>query len=375
MRIALVGTIASSIIGFRREFIMSALEQGHEVYAFATDYNQASKKLVEELGAVPIAYSLSRTGMNPLRDLIDTIRLVRIFKYIKPDLVFSYFVKPVIFGTIAAKIAGVKRRVGMLEGLGYIFTDQPEGQSAKIFFLRRVQVFLYKFSFRFLDNIIFLNQDDPKDLIEKYRINIRNISILGGIGLDLTQYPYVKPSLDNVSFLFIGRLLKEKGINEFLDAAKIVKKSHPEINFTVLGGLDEENPGALKLTVLKHLTDIGLINYPGHVSDMHFRIAQHSVFVLPSYREGLPRSTQEAMATGRPIITTDVPGCRDTVVDGLNGFLVPPWNPHLLATKMLFFIENPDQIEKMGLESYHMAQQKFDAFKVNKRLIELINLC
>lgn len=376
MRVAVIGTIASSILGFRRDLIKALLEQGHEVFALAMDFNDETKQLVRELGATPVNYALSRAGVNPIRDLLDTIKLAKILRSIQPDLVFSYFVKPVIFGTLAARLASVKRRVAMLEGLGFIFTEQPEGVSKKIHFLRKIQVFLYRLSFPLLDQIIFLNPDDPKDLIAKYKLKVKKVSVLGGIGLDLKSYPYAKPDLNKISFLFIGRLLKEKGINEFIAAGKIVKKLYPEVGFTILGGLDEENPGGLSAAELKHLVNTGLINYPGHVSNIYERIVQSSVFVLPSYyREGVPRSTQEAMAVGRPIITTNVPGCRETVIDGVNGFLIPPWDPQCLADKMIYFVKNQALIEKMGLESCHIAQQKFDAAKVNKRLIELLDLC
>lgn len=169
-------------------------------------------------------------------------------------------------------------------------------------------------------------------------------------------------------------MLKEKGVNEFIAAAKLVKNKYPDTTFTVLGGLDEGNPGAIQQGELDILVRSGVIDYPGQVTNVAERIAQASVFVLPSYREGVPRSTQEAMAIGRPVITTDVPGCRETVVDGVNGFLVKPWDQQALAEKMIYFIEHPEQIEPMGLESYRMAQEKFDADKVNQKLIDLLGL-
>ena len=375
MRIALIGTVASSIIGFRRELVKSLLDQGHEVYALAVDYTAETKEQVASLGAIPVAYRFNRAGMNPLRDLFDTLLLAKTLRCLAPDLVFSYFSKPVIFGTIAAALAGVKRRVAMLEGLGFIFTDQPEGIDLKMRFLRQVQVFLYRISFPFLERIIFLNPDDPIDLVGGYRLNVPKVDVLGGIGVDFKTYFYVKPQFEKVTFLFIGRLLKEKGINEFIDAARIVKRQYTDVSFTILGGLDIENPGGIKADVLRSLTESGLIDYPGHVVDIPARIASASVFVLPSYyREGVPRSTQEAMAIGRPIITTNVAGCRETVVDGINGFLIPPWDPQTLAEKMIYFIQNPARMEIMGLESYRMAREKFDAIQVNKRLMALLGL-
>ena len=374
MKIAIIGTVASSIIGFRRDFIIRLVSEGHQVFAFAVDYTEESALEVSSLGAVPVAYSFNRTGMNPVLDIIDMFRLSRKLAGVAPDIVFSYFVKPVIFGTFAAKLAGVKQCIAMLEGLGYIFTEQPEGISFKVRLLRLVQVSLYRISLPLLNKLIFLNHDDPIDLLVRYRINVRQVEVLGGIGLDLSLYPYVKPDVNELAFIFVGRLLKEKGIREFIEAAKIVMNSGSRVRCVVLGGLDECNPGGLKEAEVDELVRSGVIEYHGHVSDVSQWIAKCSVFVLPSYREGLPRSTQEAMAIGRAVITTDVPGCRETVIDGVNGFIVPPWQPKALAQKMLFFINNPKQIEVMGLASYELAQAKYDAAKVNERLIELVGL-
>lgn len=374
LKIVLIGTTAGCVIGFRADLIKALVAQGCRVFAFALDYTSETKQIIKNYGAEPVDYAFNRTGLNPFSDLRNTFKLAGQLKGIKPDLVFSYFAKPVIFGTIAAKLAGVERRVAMLEGLGFIFTDQPEGLSKKTRLLRQVQVFLYRLSSPLLERIIFLNSDDPNDLVAKHNIKVRNIEVLGGIGLDLSRYPYVKPNLKNISFLFVGRLLKEKGINEFIVAAKMVKQQYPDVTFTVLGGLDEGNPGGLKAVELNRLTESGVIDYSGYVTNVAERIAQCSVFVLPSYREGVPRSTQEAMAIGRPVITTDVPGCRETVIDGVNGFMVPPWQPKCLADKMIYFIEHPEQIEPMGLESYKLALEKFDAEVVNRKLIDILRL-
>ena len=235
----------------------------------------------------------------------------------------------------------------MLEGLGYVFTDLPTGVSKKQKILRAVQVFLYKFSFPYLEKIIFLNPDDPKDLIEKYNIKTKKVEVLGAIGLNLDEYSYSKPSLEKIRFIFVGRLLAEKGIFEYIKAAKIVKKDFPNVEFVVLGGLDEQNPGGLKKEELEQLLKDNIVIYPGFVKNVDEWIKYSSVFVLPSYyREGVPRSTQEAMAVGRAVITTDVPGCRETVVDGLNGFLIPPFDANALVEAMKKFIENPYLVKK-----------------------------
>ncbi|MDM1341446.1 glycosyltransferase family 4 protein [Acinetobacter pseudolwoffii] len=375
MKIVLIGTVASSLYGFRADLIQALLKKGHQVYAFTCVYTAEDLEKINQLGAIPVPYTFNRGGLNPLADMIATYQLSKKIKAINPNLVFSYFSKPVIFGTLAAKLAQVPHVIGMLEGLGYTFTAQPEGLSKKTQLIKKIQVFLYKIALPQLDQLIFLNPDDPKDLLEKYAINVKNVEVLGGIGLNLDHYKYSENFNSNISFIFIARLLAEKGIHDYIKAAKIVKEKYPSVKFTVLGAIDKEAFGSLKEEELESLVKTNIIEYPGHVSNVSEWIKNSSVFVLPSYyREGVPRSTQEAMAIGRAVITTDVPGCRETVVDGVNGFLVPKWDPEALAEKMIYFIEYPEQVRLMGAESYKIAVERFDAEKVNQRLVNILGL-
>ena len=374
--IVFIGTIASSIYDFRADLIRSLLKQGHQIYAFTSQYNAEDINKIEQLGAIPVTYTLNRGGLNPLADIVSTYQLLKKIKHINPDVVFSYFSKPVIFGTIAAKLAKVPCVIGMLEGLGYTFTEQPEGLSHKTKFIRYIQVFLYKIALPMLDQLIFLNPDDPKDLLETYSIKVKKVVILGGIGLNLQEYPY--QPVDDISlpikFLFIGRLLKEKGIHEFVQAAKLVKKQYPKTQFTILGQIDTFNIGALQQSELDDLIASNVVHYLGWVNNVKDWITNSHVFVLPSYREGVPRSTQEAMAIGRAIITTDVPGCRETVIQNRNGFIIPRWDSKALAENMIYFIENPKQIRFMGDESHKIALDKFDVVQVNQRLQNILGV-
>ncbi len=374
--IVFIGTIASSIYDFRADLIRSLLKQGHRIYAFTSQYNAEDINKIEQLGAIPVTYTLNRGGLNPLADIVSTYQLLKKIKHINPDVVFSYFSKPVIFGTIAAKLAKVPCVIGMLEGLGYTFTEQPEGLSHKTKFIRYIQVFLYKIALPMLDQLIFLNPDDPKDLLETYSIKVKKVVILGGIGLNLQEYPY--QPVDDISlpikFLFIGRLLKEKGIHEFVQAAKLVKKQYPKTQFTILGQIDTFNIGALQQSELDDLIASNVVHYLGWVNNVKDWITNSHVFVLPSYREGVPRSTQEAMAIGRAIITTDVPGCRETVIQNRNGFIIPRWDSKALAENMIYFIENPKQIRFMGDESHKIALDKFDVEQVNQRLQNILGV-
>ncbi|HGF7531629.1 TPA: glycosyltransferase family 4 protein [Vibrio cholerae] len=375
MNIALISQNHSpGLLIFRRDLIKYLVKQGHTVYAFALDYSPEAKAAVVALGAIPVDYTLSKTGVNPIRDLKDTLALAKKLKAIQPDVVFSFFVKPSIYGTLAAKLASVPRRIAMLEGLGYIHTPNKSGFSLKKRLLQLVHGCLCTIGYAFADKVLFLNPDDPDDLAKKSLVNREKFQVLGPIGLDLDAYPYKQiTTFEPIRFIFIARLLAEKGIFEYLQAARLVKKIHPNAEFIVLGGLDPDNPAALSSAQLGEVIEERIITYPGHVSNVSEWIASTHVFVLPSYyREGVPRSTQEAMAIGRAVITTDVPGCRETVIDGVNGFVVPPFNSALLAEKMLYLIEHPEEIQRMGDESYRIAIERFDVHQINPVLADIL---
>jgi len=377
-KIFLIGTTASNLYIFRKDLILSCISQDIKVYALVSEPDNFWNNKIKETGAHLLEYKMNRSGLNPLSDIKSILQIKDYINEYKPDVVFSFFTKPVLYGSLAAKISNTPQIVGMIEGLGSPFTEHPNGQALKMKIIRFIQISLYRIVFPFLDKIIFLNSDDPYDLIKKNRIYHKKdvISILGPIGLDLKDYPYSSwDSNKPMTFIFVARLLAEKGIYEFIEAAKIVKEKHLNILFKVIGGLDLNNPYGLSQDDLDSLIQTGIIEYPGFVKNVNEHIASSAVFVLPSYyREGVPRSTQEAMAIGRPVITTDVPGCRDTVIDGVNGFLIPKWDVKALVEKMCFFIENPDQINIMGKESYKIACEKFDVHKVNKKLFEIMEI-
>lgn len=370
----MIGNSAGPLINFRKELILALSKQGYTVYCLVSDFDSNSKAVVEELGAVPIDSPLNSKGVNPIADILATIKLSRILKTLQPDVVFSFFVKPVIFGTIAAKLAKVTHIIGMIEGLGNAFTKSNlEKLVLKTKAIQSVQILLYKLSLPLLDTLIFLNPDDKEDLLTTFDIQVNNTVILGGIGVDLNKFQYKHIETNRAcSFIFIARLLREKGIYEYLEAAEKVKLKYPNTKFYVLGGFDDENPFALHRSELEPYLSTNTVEYLGYVDNVIDYLIEASVFVLPSYREGVPRSTQEAMAVGRPIITTDVPGCRETVKHGVNGFLVPPYNSDILAKKMMEFIVSPDLLNQMGNESRKMAELKYNINNVNDKLISLI---
>lgn len=372
MKIFIIGNVASMMINFRKELI-AKLSKNNEVFCLVSDYTQKDKDIIASFGAIPLDYSLNSKGLNPFKDIIATIELYKIIKKHNPDIVFSFFVKPVIFSSIAAKFAKTKRVVGMIEGLGNAFTINPKGSSLKTKIIKFIQILLYKISLPLLDNLIFLQNDDKKDLVDKYKIKVKNIDLLGGIGVDLDKFSYSAPNIKPIKFIFIARLLAQKGIFEYLEAAKTIKEKYKEnVEFIILGSFDEKNPFSLSKKVLDDYIKSGIITYPGFVNNPNEWIKNSSVFVLPSYREGVPRSTQEAMAIGRAIITTNSVGCKETVVDGINGYLVPICDSKALISKMELFINNPNLIDKMSKESRKIAEQKYNVEDVNKRLISFI---
>lgn len=374
MKIALIGTTAESLIQFRKELINLLHKNGHVVYAFAIDYDDVTKEKVKSFGAIPVHYCFSRTGLNPFSDVINTYKLYKILKSLKLDLAFSYFSKPAIFGTLAAKFARIQKRYAMLEGLGFFFTNSGGQVSLRTKLLKKILVSLYKVSFRHIESLILLNADDKRDLLVNEKIQVKKVHILGGIGLNMSDYPYCPPPVDPVSFIFVARFLQEKGVYEFIEAAKIVKNKFPETHFCMLGHLDLHNPGSLTIERLNDLKCNNIIELPDHVDNVQEWLAKASVFVLPSWREGFPRSTQEAMAMGRAVITSDVPGCRDTVVDGVNGFLIKPKSAEELADKMIYFLNEPDEIKKMGEASYNIAKMNFDSSIVNINLLSILDI-
>jgi glycosyltransferase involved in cell wall biosynthesis len=369
--ITIVSSQAFSQINFRGPLIKRLVQTGNRVYALAPDFDDTLRRQVVELGATPVDFSMSRTGMSPLLDITDTIRLAGLLRQLKPSITLAYFIKPVIFATLAAWFVGVPRRIVLIEGLGYVFTPGNRYFSFKRRLLRSIVSILYRVALRRAHAVIFLNSDDIDDFTKRKIVNVNKAIKIGGIGVDLKEWPLSPPVIEPVTFLLAARLLLEKGITEYAEAARLVKLQHNSARFILLGGLDS-NPGGLPEEQINDWVAQGILEWPGHV-DVKPWLAQASVFVLPSYyREGVPRSTQEAMAMGRPVITTDVPGCRETVEEGVNGFFVPCRNSEALAQAMLRFITQPELIRTMGLASRSLAEQRFDVEVINTKIIDCL---
>ncbi|WP_032939572.1 glycosyltransferase family 4 protein [Citrobacter youngae] len=375
MKITLVTNTVSSIFYFRLRLISRLLQDHHQISILIPETESMNPLIVDlkKLGVLVLFYNASRTGINPFTEFLTIISLYKVIKKISPDVVFSFFPKPIIFGSIAAKLAGVKRIVSMFEGLGFCFTKRPEKDGVKKVILRVVQLSLYKMFLRLSDSVLFLNIDDANELIKKHNIKVRHHQVVGGIGVNLETYRLKDLTYKNgpLTFTMVSRLLIDKGIREYVSAAEIVKREYPDTIFQVIGGMDD-NLGGISYPEFEKWKSDNNVVFTGVISNVIDILKSSDVFVLPSYREGVPRSSQEALAVGLPIITTDVPGCKETVVDGVNGFLVPPWDSESLSKKMIELIENKKLLIEMGKQSRLLAENRFDEESFCDRVINIL---
>lgn len=294
-----------------------------------------------------------------MSDLGLLLAIYRIMRTLDVDVVLPYTVKPVIYGTIAAWLAGVPRRYALVTGLGYAFTQQRQGLLTRIIYL------LYRFALSKAHKVFFQNPDDERLFRELGLLPVSVPSVVvNGSGVDVAAFTVMPLPSGLPAFLLIGRLLGDKGLREYAEAARRVRAVCPGAHFRLVGWIDT-NPDAIAQSELDAWIADGTLEFLGKLDDVRPAIADCTVYVLPSFREGTPRTVLEAMAMGRPIITTDAPGCRETVVDGENGFLVPVKSVDALVHAMLKFIEDPTLAVRMGKCSREIAEDKYDVHKVN----------
>jgi glycosyltransferase involved in cell wall biosynthesis len=376
-KIVILGGAFNEIKNFRLSLISQMVLDGFDVYVLSLDYTEADKSLIRSVGANPVSYPGKRGGLNPFREFLNFIKLIRIINRISPDFLFSYFTKQVILAGILVHFLPVKVTIGLIEGLGYGFGHEfgSTADRAKRFLIKNLQIALYNISLYKHSRVLFLNADDPVDLYRCQIFKPNNFEVIGPIGVNLAQLsPLQFPSFNEIRFIFVGRLLIEKGIIQFIKAAELIKSRHANVKFTVLGGIDSENPNCIYRKELDAAIGNGLIVYPGHVHDPWEWISNSHVFVLPSfYREGFPRSIQEAMALGRPVITTMSVGCRESVTDGFDGLLATPRSSESLAEKMLYFINTPELIKIFGANARMSAEERFDEDKFNRRVLDFFH--
>ena len=362
MRLLIIAGFAESIVPFRGALIEELKKAGCEVHIAAPGVKSLAQ-IGSKLGLSPDRIHevpMSRAGTNPWSDLKSLFSLYQLMRAIRPDVVLPYTIKPVVYGILAACLAHVPRRYALVTGLGYAFSDDRTGAAL------RIVRFLYGLALARATKVFFQNPDDDQ-LLREIGILPSEVSsvVVNGSGVDVSAFAVVPLPPPPLSFLMIARLLGDKGVREYAESARRIRMTNPDIVFRLVGWVDE-NPDTVSQVELDGWIDSGHIEFLGKLSDVRPAIANSTVYVLPSYyREGTPRTVLEALAMGRPVITTNAPGCRETVVDGENGFLVPIKSTDALVLAMKKFINEPMLATRMGERSRQIAEEKYDVRKVN----------
>ena len=370
-RIVIVSNNSSNLLNFRGHLIKSLIDKKFNVLVVTPkkDFSINFEKKILELGANIATIPLERTGTNPFRDIATYISLKLLFSKFKPNIVLSYTSKPIIYCGLAI---GKNNKIDFfpnLTGLGYGFTDNFYFKRKIINFILKI---LYRFSLKSSTAIIFQNPDDRLLFKNLNLTSNKKTFIVNGSGVD-TNYFFPTSLPIEPKFLMLSRLVADKGVMEYCEAARDIRSKFPDAKFQLAGSFDS-NPSGIKYDQIKKFIDNRDIEYLGHVDDVRTLINQCRFYVLPSYREGTPRSVLEAMSVGRPIITTNAIGCKETVIDGLNGLLVQAKSKISLVdaiTKMLKF--DDFTINEMAKQSIKLAREKYDVSKVNQNIIKIIN--
>jgi len=362
VKVLLVCVTTNVVIGFRKKLIESIQELGHEVSVITFD--RKYEELIKSRGIDFHCLEDSNRGLNPFKALTLRKRYAKLIREISPDIVFTFMLKPNIFGVLGAKDAGVCEIYSMMEGAGDVFIYH----TLKWRMIRRVVCFLLRKSFRHAKKVFFLNREDRDEFIGYKLVKQEQCDIVPGIGVDLDHFA-PKPLENTDSFLMVSRMLKTKGVLEYCEAAKKVKAHYPNAKFRYVGP-----EGTVTVADIQSYIDDGVIEYMGATLDTAPFYEQAAVFVLPSYREGLGLVNAEASAVCRPVITCDTIGTRCTVIDGYNGFFVPVADVDAIAEKMIYFLEHPDMIVTMGENGRKFAEDHFDQKKINQKICHILGL-
>lgn len=369
MRALLLSSHTPSLFWFRVDLMKEMQVEGYEVFAAGQMPEEDWKEQFLGIGVHYRQINVSRNGLNPIGDLVTLKDIKRLLKEIKPDKVFVFQAKTVAYGCRAAASLGIKEVYTLIAGLGSVYL----GHGLKNKLVKFAMSALYKQAFKLSKKIFFQNNDDKQTMINQGLITEDKIVMIHGSGVNVEKFtPTQLPNIP--TFLYIGRLIRDKGVGEYLEACQIIKAEYGDKVRCLLVGPYDSNPSALKPEELQPLVDKGIIEYFGEQSDVRPYISQCSIYVLPSYHEGTPKTVLESMAMGRAIITSDAPGCRETVVDGVNGYLTDVKNANDVAIKMRSLIDRPDIVAKMGQESREMACATFDVKKVNDTILRTMRM-
>lgn len=369
-KVLLVSNTAWSIYNYRISLI-KALKKRNIKVAFASpeDYTVA---YVKALGIKYHPIRLNRKGTNPLEDLSLIIQLKKIYKQENPDYIIHFTIKPVIYGTFAEMILNRHNIINMIPGLGYVFG----GNTIKHKAIKYPVKVLYRIAFNYSYRDFFQNPDDRDYFVHKNIINEGKTVVTYGSGVDLDHFTASQVSnRKHCNILMMGRMLKEKGVLEYIAAARILKRKYKDVNFNLLGIFDNDNPSKVDKTIVLKAHKAGIINLLNQRDDVRPVLENNDIIVLPSYyQEGIPRSLLEGMAMGMPVITTEWTGCKETVAEGVNGLLVPPKNVEKLVRAMECLIGSKTERNRMGKESRKRVEKKFDVRRVNQLFLAAMGI-
>lgn len=359
-RILIVVNVDWFFLSHRLPIARAAMDRGYEVFVATAD--TGVRKKIEEYGIHFVEAPFLEKSHSFLSELYMIIKLGRLYKKIEPDLVHHVTIRPVLYGSIASRLYRVPAVVNALSGLGYVFTNQGIKNRA----LRAVVSRLLKIGLSHPNQLLILqNDDDRQKFIRRGLVRPEQIRIIRGSGVDSEQfYPQNDQKREEVQVAFVGRLLWDKGIGEFVDAASKLIERGVKAKFHIYGSQYKNNPESVPDDVLDKWKSDGFVTFHGHREKIEEQLSQIDIVCLPSYREGLPKALLEAASAGLPIVTTDTPGCREVVDDGVNGFLVPPQNTTLLAERLRELIENPDLRSQFGKAGRKKVLNEFTIDKV-----------
>lgn len=372
MKVVILSSFAFSLVNFRGRLIAAMVANGHDVIACGPDRDPDVERQLSEMGVRYHPIAMARTGSNPFADLRTLLAYGRLFRQERPDVVLAYTQKPIIYGGLAARLFPDIDFYALMTGLGYVFSPAADHRPM----LRALVARLYRPALARASATFVFNGDDRREMIARCIVDpSATIIQVPGSGVDLNYFQASPVPEGPPRFLMIARLMRDKGVMEYAQAARRLKRRYPEARFALLGRLDRENPTGISEADLDEWVSSQCIEYHPETRDVRPLLAASSVFVLPSYyREGLPRTLLEAMASGRALITTDMPGCREPVLKGRNGLLVPPRDVNALCDAMEQFLVDPSLAATMGSASRYLAEERFEVGKVNAQLLHVMKL-
>jgi glycosyltransferase involved in cell wall biosynthesis len=365
-KIILASRCAWTLYNFRAGLLRTLKKEGHIVIGGGAG-GDGFEDYITDLGVPFVSLPVDRQGINLPADLKLLWTLYRWYQRERPAIVHHFTIKPVIYGSIAARLAGVPRIINTVTGLGYVFIEDD------VTWLRYIVKKLYSIALNCADFTFFQNRDDLTYFLSHGLVQAEKAGLLPGSGVDCSFFSPVlvgrSPDAP-ITFLMVARLLREKGVEEFVEAARLVKETFPMARFQLLGPRDERNPTVVSVSDLARWQEDKIITWLGETTDVRPIMAQADVVVLPSYREGTPRALLEAAAMAKPIITSETVGCREVVEDGVNGFLVPVKNVQALTKAMILLIQDSALRERMGKAGRAKVEQEFEERSVITKVME-----